>query len=195
MAEVEFNGQKEDEVVLFAIKQTPLIFFPSIMKVITLILIEVLLFKFSFMTAWDNYNILFSFSFYIVLIWSFYILLSAWYMWANTVYVLTNDRVISVMQKGWFDRVVGEATLTNILFISHKIKGPLQTLFNFGSIHIRASGVTEEELVLANVRDPYNNQQQVVAAQKKYSQQQASTEEESENREFWKQKKEKPLIH
>ncbi len=195
MPEVEFNGQKEDEIVLLAIKQTPLIFFPSVMKVITLLLIEVLLFKFSFMVSWQYYNALFSFSFYIALVWSFYILLSCWYMWANTVYVLTNDRVISVMQKGWFNRVVGEATLNNILFISNKVQGPLQTVFNFGSIHIRASGVTEEELLLANVSNPYDNQQKIVGAQKKYSHQEASIEEESENREFWKQKKEKPLIH
>jgi len=197
MSDLEFHGQKEGEEVLLVLKQNAIVFFAMILKVVTLWLIFILLYKLSFYIPWDWYSYVLSAWLWVAIVGSLYMFATRWYTWANTVYLLTNDRVLSVEQKGWFNRVISEATLGNILFISHKVEGPMQTMFNFGSIHIRASGVVEEEIVLRNVTDPYEAQQEIVGAQKKITGKQATVKEEDEDSKgFWKDKnqKEKPII-
>ena len=75
-------------------------------------------------------------------------------MWWNQIYIITSDRVVTVEQRGWFSRSMSESTLENILYINHEVKGPLKTLFGFGDVRIRASGVTEDEIVFYNIPNP-----------------------------------------
>lgn len=195
MPEMEFHGQKQGEKVLLVLKQNAIVFLAMVLKVITLWLIIILLYKLSFYISWGWYSYVLSAALWLVIIGSLYMILTKWYTWANTVYLLTNDRVLSVEQLGWFNRVISEATLWNILFISHKVEGLMQTMFNFGSIHIRASGVVEEEIVLRNVSDPYEAQQTIVGAQQKITGRQATIkEEDDESKGFWKDRKSKPII-
>lgn len=197
MPDMEFHGQKQGEKVLLVLKQNAIVFLAMIVKVITLWLIFILLYKFSFYIPWGWYSYVLSAWLWIAIIGSLYMIATRWYTWANTVYLLTNDRVLSVEQASWFNRVISEATLWNILFISHKVEGPIQTVFNYGSIHIRASGVVEEEIVLRNVSDPYEAQQEIVGAQKKITGRQATIkEEDDDSKGFWKEDKRKiPKLH
>lgn len=194
MEDIEFNGQKEGEKVILAVKQSAIIFVPAFLKILTLWLLVLLIYKFSFDVTWSFYNHLVTYSFFIALIWSLYIFLIVFYTWSNTVYLLTNQRIISVDQKSWFSRVISEARLENILFISHKVEGPLQTMLNFGSIHIRASGVVEEEIVFRNINNPYDVQQEIVSSQKEITGKEADIKDEDESKGFWKTDKKKVLI-
>lgn len=194
MEETEFNGQKKDEKVILAIKQSAIIFLPAFFKILTLWLIVLLIYKFSFDITWSFYNYLLTYGFFIALIWSLYIFIICFYTWTNTIYLVTNQRIISVEQKSWFSRVISEAILENILFISHKVEGPLQTMLNFGSIHIRTSGVIEEEIVFRNINNPYDVQQEIVSSQKEITGKEPDIKEEGEDKDFWKVDKKKVLI-
>ncbi|MCL5795262.1 MAG: PH domain-containing protein [Patescibacteria group bacterium] len=194
MEELEFNGQKEDEKVILAIKQSIITFLPALTKILTLWLVVLLIYKFSFYVTWGYYNYLVTYGFFIALAWSLYILFIVWYIWANTIYLVTSLRIMSVEQKGWFSRIISEATLENILFISHKVEGPLQTMLNFGSIHIRASGVVEEEIVFRNINNPYDVQQKIVTSKKEITGKTIDIKDEDEDKDFWKPEKKKVLI-
>jgi hypothetical protein len=194
MEDLEFNGQQKNEKVILAVKRSAITFLPALAKILTLWLIVLLIYKFSFDITWSFYNYLLTYGFFIALLWSLYIFATTWYTWANTVYLLTNQRIISVDQKSWFSRVISEAILENILFISHKVEGPLQTMLNFGSIHIRTSGVVEEEIVFRNINNPYDVQQNIVTLQKEITGKEPDIKDETEDKDFWKADKKKVFI-
>lgn len=183
--EFEFTGQNEKEEVLEVIKYHGIFLIKPLLLILGLILILITLFYFFGASTISSYALM------IVSLAIFYIVAINWFKWANTTYLLTNQRIICVNQESWFKRTVSEATLANILFISHKINGFLATIFNIGSIHIRTSGVVEEEIVLKNIADPYQIQQEIVEAQKKFTGKVAEIKKSPEDKQFWKAKKEK----
>ena len=111
-----------------------------------------------------------------------------YFRWSRTQYILTNHRVISFDQEGPWKKVMKEARLENILFISNKVEGPINSLLEIGSVHIRASGVTEDEIVFERVANPYEVQKEIAEAQKKYAGISAQQESEEEIEDHIRQK-------
>lgn len=72
------------------------------------------------------------------------------YIWYLNVFIITTQRIIDLEQSGFLSRTVSEAPYDKIADISYKVKGFSQTVFNLGTIKIKASGVT---LVLANIKN------------------------------------------
>lgn len=68
------------------------------------------------------------------------LLYRAYAKWGNTVFIVTDRRVIDCEQKGLFHRVVTEARYDQIDEVSYHIKGFLPTIFRFGSIHLQLHG-------------------------------------------------------
>lgn len=186
--EFAFIGQNEKEEVLEVIKYHGIFLLKPFLIILGLILILVVLFYFLGASTITSYGLI------IIGLAILYIIALNWFRWANTTYLLTNQRIICVYQESWFKRTVSEATLTNILFISHKINGFLSTLLNIGSIHIRTSGVVEEEIVLENIADPYQVQQEIVEAQKKFAGVTAEIQKSPEDKRFWKAAKKEKII-
>lgn len=160
MSEYEFSGQKEGEKVILVVRQCPWSFTKPALFAILIIILYLATFYFFKTGPVILYSTI---TFFVTII---YLISRTWFMWWNQVYLTTSDRVIAVDQNGWFTRSMSESNLENILFINHEIKGPLRTLFNFGDVRIRASGVVEDELVFSNVFNPYEVQQEIVKAQK-----------------------------
>ncbi|MCL5795085.1 MAG: hypothetical protein M1338_01890, partial [Patescibacteria group bacterium] len=161
--EYQFAGQNAEEKVLEVIRAHWKFFIKPIFKILVLLIILGILFRFFGASSVTSYAT------YVVLIWVIYIIAINWFRWANTIYLLTNHRIVCVQQVSFFKRVVAEAILENILFMSHKIEGVANTMLNVGSIHIRTSGVSEEEIVMRDIANPYEIQQEITEAQKKYT--------------------------
>lgn len=66
--------------------------------------------------------------------------------WYQDRYIITDERVIDINQKGIFHRQVSEVEITNIQSIIHKISGPAATVLNFGNVIIKSAGGDEIEL-------------------------------------------------
>lgn len=60
--------------------------------------------------------------------------------WSGTVLILTDKRVVDIEQRGFFDRVVTEATYGQIDEASYRIKGFLATVFRYGTIRLLLNG-------------------------------------------------------
>lgn len=159
-SDVIFQGENPDESIIFVLRRHPWTLFKSGVTVIFLLLIITAIFiKFqgSWVTSW---------TFFILLPISLYLVLRTWFIWSNSMYVLTNQRLIVVDQRGWFDRKVGELALDDILKISHEVTGAGATMFNFGDVAIIASGATEADLILRAIYDPYEVQQRIIRAKR-----------------------------
>lgn len=61
-------------------------------------------------------------------------------IWYLDCFIITNKRIIDINQKGLFKRVVAEADINNIQEAIYEISGPLEAIFNFGTIKIKTAG-------------------------------------------------------
>jgi hypothetical protein len=78
----------------------------------------------------------------------------AYYMWANTVFVVTDKRVVDCEQKGLFHRVVTEARFDQIDEVSYYIKGFAPTIFRYGTVLIQLHG-SSADIHVMEVKRPH----------------------------------------
>jgi len=74
---------------------------------------------------------------WILIVWTFFYI--AWTNYFLDVLVLTDKRLVDVEQVGLFSRQLSELRLENIQDVRVEIHGFLETLFDFGNIHIRTA--------------------------------------------------------
>jgi len=72
------------------------------------------------------------------------------YIWYFNVFIITNERIIDLEQKGFFNKTVSEAVVEKIIDLSYSVKGLWQTILKLGTLKIQAEGVT---LLIENVAD------------------------------------------
>ena len=69
-------------------------------------------------------------------------------------WVITNRRIVSVDQTGFFDTLIASWQYNNVIEVSAEKKGILQTVLNYGHIEIQTAGMADEYEQMANVPDP-----------------------------------------
>ncbi len=62
------------------------------------------------------------------------IMLPSWISWYFSVFIVTNQRFIQIIQKGFFHRSVADIKLQQIQSISYELSGLQQTLLGYGPI-------------------------------------------------------------
>lgn len=88
-----------------------------------------------------------------------------WFIWNVSNYIVTNQRVIRIEQISLFNREISEAEIERIQEISSEIKGPIRTLFGFGTVKIRTAS-DAGKMDLEDVTNPYDIQQEIVRIQR-----------------------------
>ena len=86
-----------------------------------------------------------------------------WIMWYFTIYLVTNQRIRQITQRGFFGKDVVELRLSKIQNISYNIPGFSGEVFGFGTIVIQTF---VGDLVIRNVEHPektYNKLQDAVS--------------------------------
>lgn len=79
--------------------------------------------------------------------WTLIVWMFAWKMWTDyylDVLIVTDKRIFNIDQQGFFHRESGSFRIDRIQNISVDQKGIIQTLLNFGTIHIETAGENEE---------------------------------------------------
>ncbi len=92
----------------------------------------------------------------IILIWIVLVTLFAinkYLLWLLNVTLVTNQRVITIAHKNFFNREVSQAPLVRISHISQKRKGFFQTILGYGDILINLEGI-EKHLIIKNIKNP-----------------------------------------
>ncbi len=96
----------------------------------------------------------------VFIIWGLFEIIEEWYEYSNDICIVSNQRVISIDQEGFFRREIAEAELDKIQEVEYQTHGLLETTFNFGDIHIQTASA-HSNLVLKDVPRPYEVQQQI----------------------------------
>lgn len=149
-----FDGQKEGEKIVAVWRQHPWVLARPSLIAIGLILIGSIPMA-SGSPSWSVMSILL-----FVSVAGIY-LLSALYLWLNTIYILTNERVFSIYQNSVFSRTTNEVPLKNIQNASHTKKGIFQMMFDYGVVGVQTAG-SSTALEMKNVNNPYQVQQTVL---------------------------------
>lgn len=88
------------------------------------------------------------------------------------VWIVTNERVLDIHQKGLFNRTVAETRFYRVQDVTVEVKGFLPTMFHYGNIYIQTAGETGRFTFL-QVPEPYKIAQKImelVEADKPYHQ-------------------------
>lgn len=149
-----FEGQKEGEEIVAVWRQHLWVLARPSLIAISLILIGSVPMAF-WSPSWSVISILL-----FVGIAGIYLIIM-FYLWFNTIYILTNERVFSIYQNSVFSRTTNEVPLKNIQNASHSKKGIFQMLLDFGQVDIQTAG-SSIALSMRNVNHPYQVQQVVL---------------------------------
>ncbi len=155
-AQHEFDGQRPGEEVLFVFRRHII----AMRKGFYCLLIPFALSSLPVLIWQDNLALLWSpvIGLALGLVLFFY----HWMMWYFTVYLVTNQRIRQITQKGFFGKDVVELRLSKIQNISYNIPGFTGEVFGFGTIVIQTF---VGDLVIRHAEHPektYNKLQDAV---------------------------------
>lgn len=159
MKKIHFRGQDPDEKIIKVLHRHLLTIVIGVtMTLITILLPVAFYFIFqeflSFIIAevpYFHFFIFFS-GIYILFIWLRLFLLIADY--CLDVWIITDKRVVDIIQSGLFKREVSECRLDRIQDVTTRVEGLSPTIFDFGDVHIQTAGAIKE-FVFRQVPDPY----------------------------------------
>lgn len=152
-----FDGQKEGEKIVATWRQHPWVLFKPLLFIVLLIVIGSLPLALS-EVGWAT-----EFMVFFIAVSGIYLVLHL-YLWFCTMFILTNERLLSISQSKLLMRTINELPLRNIQNVSHTKKGLFQMLLDYGSVEIQTAGSTTA-MTLKNVEHPYKVQQKILAKQ------------------------------
>ncbi len=89
----------------------------------------------------------------ILLIWLYAFLI--WIDYFFDVWIITNERVINIEQKGLFVRTVSELKFSRIQDVTSEVSGMIPTILNFGDVKVQTAS-EEDFFLFRRVPDPYH---------------------------------------
>lgn len=154
----QFQGQRSDESVMLVRNQHPVVLWRLVVGCVVSLVVPWIVLR-----SLDGMGLVWAMIVYLIIL-----VIIVWqriFTYRSSVMILSNQRIINVTQKGFFNRTINEAELSRIQDVSSEIKGPLQTAFQFGSVTVRTAS-NDTKLIIESIIDPYGTQQAIVRALK-----------------------------
>ena len=153
MAEKRFPDQFDDEEVLFVFRKHPVVMRRGLILGMMAILVGTLPSLFN--PTYATYLIGLACG----LVLGALIMLPSWITWFFSVFIITNQRLIQITQKGLFHKSVIDMRLNQIQMVNYEIAGFQQTLLGFGTIMMQTY---VGDLVIHDVHHPASIQKKVL---------------------------------
>lgn len=141
----EFEGQYEDEDVKIVFHQHPIVMRKPLVFFLLILVITMLPFSFYPTQSWTWYLL------GLGVLAGLFIFAYAWMSWYFSVYIVTDQRIIHIEQRGFFHRQVVELGLDKVQNVNYEIPGFTATLFKFGTIIVQTF---VGDLVLDTIHHP-----------------------------------------
>lgn len=145
--EIKFPGQRENEKIILFLRRHWFIFLMRILLILISIIALVAVYIFvstinsNFRESAYHGLLLFGESLATLFIWNFFFIL--WLDYYLDAWIVTNERIINIEQRGFFTRKISELKLTKIQDVTSEIIGVIPTLLNYGNIYVQTAGETE----------------------------------------------------
>jgi hypothetical protein len=105
---------------------------------------------------------------FLIFIWMTFFVI--WIDFYFDVWIITNERIVNINQKGLFSRVVSELELENIQDITTEVYGMIPTFFNYGNLYVQTAA-ERERFLFRNVPDPYRIKDEIMNLQNEFEKQ------------------------
>ena len=153
-----FQGQKSGEIILMVIRRH---WFSIVQQMFFLLVLVALLLGFylflpAFVPLFQNsvWSNLFSLAANTFLIGLWIIFFVIWIDYYFDTWIITNERIVAIYQKGLFSREVSELRFERIQDVSTEVVGIIPTILNYGDLFIQTAG-EKEKFVFKSVPNPY----------------------------------------
>ncbi|MFA5188234.1 MAG: PH domain-containing protein [Patescibacteria group bacterium] len=152
------NRQKDEKLILF-LRRHIIVLLGKWLMYLFLALVPVAIYFFlqNFQPWILNNKNIYPFLF---LLTSVYYLYTAMFLFSSfidyylDVWIVTDQRIINIEQRGLFNREIAEQDLDRIQDVSGSQKGVLQTFFKFGDVHIQTAGEVQK-FIFRQVPKPF----------------------------------------
>lgn len=151
--EKAFDAQFDDEEVLYVFRKHPVVMRKGLILGLLAILLGTVPALFKPETS------VFLGGLGIGLAAGFILVLPGWISWHYSVFIVTNQRLIQITQKGLFHRSVVDMRLNQIQMVNYQIAGLQETLLGFGTIMMQTF---VGDLIIHDVHRPAQIQQKVL---------------------------------
>lgn len=142
---MDFDGQRPDEEVHFIFRRHAVTAWRTLVFCLAMILIG-----FIPVILWpDNPRMVFLWMLFVVL--GIVGILYGYILWYFSLYVVTNQRIRQIRQKGFFSKTVVDLDLKKIKNMSLGSHGIVANIFNYGTILIQTAA---GDLVISHIRYP-----------------------------------------
>lgn len=139
-----FPGQRDDEKIQFILRRHKITLFIPLLYLIVLaflpIVLYALLIPYTFSAFLESPYM--EIYFLMILIYYGFLWIISFIEWMDyylDIWIVTNQRILDVQQRGVFHRVVAELDLKRVQDIRSTVSGSLQTIFQFGDIQIQTA--------------------------------------------------------
>ena len=152
------NRQKDEKLILF-LRRHPIILVGKWLLYLLLATIPILLYFFLSYTYPQilESKISYPFLFLLASVYYLYVLLflfNAYIDYQLDVWIVTNQRIINIEQKGLFNREIAEHSLERIQDVSGLQKGIFETFFSYGDVHVQTAGEIQR-FIFRQVDNPF----------------------------------------
>lgn len=150
LSKLHFPGKEPDETVLIALRRHAMAIMKRIFIFVILGIIPIVIYILvRLRTDWlnDNSSFLYMIAVLLASIFYLYILLFIYHAWVDyylDIWIVTNERVISIEHKGLFHRTVSELRLDKIQDVSSEMKGFLPIIFRYGDLSVQTASETDK---------------------------------------------------
>lgn len=165
-----FDGQKSGEEILLVLHRH---WFDILSQFITIFLMTLLLFgSYIFAPLFypgladaSNHNLfIFLENLFFIMIWILFFLI--WIDYYFDVWIVTDQRIVNIEQRGLFSRAVSELELDKVQDITSDVKGVIPTFLNYGDLYVQTAAEMER-FIFHNIPDPYSVKDMIMKLQKK----------------------------
>lgn len=153
MADKYFEDQFDDEEVLFVFRKHPIVMRRGFIFAMLTILLGTVPALFN-----PQYSVYFI-GLACGLVLGFLVYLPSWIAWWFSVFIVTDQRLIQITQKGLFHRSVVDMGLSQIQMVNYQVAGLTQTLLGFGTIMMQTF---VGDLVIHDIHHPADIQKRLL---------------------------------
>lgn len=148
-----FDGQHEDEDVINVHRKHPVVMRKGLIFGMLMWVVALLPYSFYFDRPWALPMLLAGFGL------GLFILFYSWIGWFFSLFIVTDQRLVQISQKGLFQRSVVDIGLDKIQNVNFQVSGLQETLLGFGTISVQTF---VGDLILEQMHHPQKVQEELI---------------------------------
>lgn len=147
----------ENEKIILMLRRHPLIIYTKVAAIILIAAAPVIIYPFirkffPQITIYPrNTLLILGALIYYMFVWTYFLIV--WVDYYLDIWIVTNQRIMDIEQKGLFSRQVSEFSISRIQDVTVDVIGIMPTLFHYGDVHVQTAGEARQ-FIFKDIRDP-----------------------------------------